>query len=218
MRHSNRETGWLSRNRWGLGLLPLATVCALAASSDRVKPYWWDADLHEPVPAAQGEWLGYSQPYTLDDGEHVMSLRARLDSVHRLSAEEAAGATGYVLPAGAVAVRVTLSVQADPATPLTGCSMALRDADGNRYTYVPTLVADGQPTSPCVPADAPGPNATFGELSMPGPDEQQRPASYTVTPVWVVPAAATFTEADLWWDLPEYIAFRASSSKPSQTP
>lgn len=90
-RHSNRKLGWFSRNKWGLGLLPLATVLALAASSDRVKPYFWEADLHEPVPVALGEWVSYSEPYILDTGEETMTLRTRLDSVRTLSAAEPPG-------------------------------------------------------------------------------------------------------------------------------
>ncbi|GAB6898197.1 hypothetical protein [Kineosporia succinea] len=211
IRHLDRELGWLTRNRWGLGVLPIALLCALAASSDRVKTYWWDSELHEARPAAQGEWFAYSQPYELTDGEHTMSLKARLDAVEPLSAAEATGSMDYQLPDGAVAVRVTLSVRADPATSLTGCSMALRDDAGNRYSYVATLAAGGQPTSPCVPADSPGPVVLMKELRMPAADEQPRPASYTVTPVWVVPASAKLTEVDLWWEMPEYIAFRTAN-------
>ena len=209
-RHSNRQLGWLSRNRWGLGLLPLATVLALAASSDRVKTYFWEADLHEPQVVEQGEWVSYSEPYTLETGEKIMSLRARLESVRTLSAEEATGSMNYRMPEKTSAVEVTLAVEADPATPLVGCSMALRDKAGNRYTFQSTQVAGGQPTSVCVPADATGPTTLFGKVEMPEPDEKQRPAKYTVKPVWVIPADADVTEVDLWWEIPHYLAFRAA--------
>ena len=210
-RHSTRRMGWLFRNRWGLGLLPLATVLALVTSSDRVKTYFWDSDLHEPLITAQGEWRDYSEPYTLDDGTHTMALRARLDSVRTLTDEQAAGPAGYRLPEGTAAVQVELSVTADPNTPLTGCSMALRDRDGNQYTYLATEVGGGQPTSSCVPAGTPGPNAALGKLSEPFPDEKPRPKQYTVKPVWVIPDDVTVTEVDLWWTIPQYISFRAAT-------
>jgi hypothetical protein len=208
-RHFNGQVGWLARNRWGLGLLPLALVLAMGASSDRVKTYFWDSDLHEPLVTAQGEWRSYSEPYTLDDGEHTMSLKARLDSVAPLTAQQAAGPYSYELPDGTTAVQVELSIQADPGTPLTGCSMALRDGDGNQYTYQATDVAGGQPTSSCVPADTPGPNTALGQLSEPDPDQKPRPAQYTVKPIWVIPAGVKITEVDLWWTIPKYVAFRA---------
>ncbi len=213
-RHFNGRVGWLARNRWGLGLLPLALVLALAASSDRVKTYFWDSDLHEPLVTAQGAWRPYSEPYTLDDGEHTMSLKARLDAVGPLTAQQAAGPYSYVLPSGTAAVQVELSVQADPNTPLTGCQMALRDADGNQYTYEATDVAGGQPTSSCVPADTPGPNASLGQLSEPDPDQKPRPAQYTVKPIWVIPAGVRITEVDLWWTIPKYLAFRTPQNLP----
>lgn len=211
-RHSNRRTGWLSRNRWGLGLMPLATVLALAASSDRVKTYWWEADLHDPVVAEQGEWMEYSQPYELDDGEHVMSLRVRLDSVRTMTdAEVSAGSLGTELPEGTRAVQVTLSVAADPGMPVAGCQGQLRGDDGTRYAYQQSLVGEIEAGSVCVPVSTPGPLTTFGKLEMPGPDEEPRPPEYSVKRAWVIPKDAVVNQFDLWWETPEYIAFRAGS-------
>ncbi|MBT0770864.1 hypothetical protein KIH74_18115 [Kineosporia sp. J2-2] len=211
MRHSNRRTGWLSRNRWGLGLLPLAAVLALGASSDRVKTYYWDADLHQPTVARKGVWLDYAEPYTDSTGDNVRKVSLKLDSVRRLSAQEATGSLSYEMPEGTAAVEVTFSVESDPQTPLFGCQAALRDTAGNRYFYLVTNVAGGQDIPVCTPRDAPGPYDLLGKRAEPMDGESPRPASYTVTRVWVVPADAEYTELDLWWDTPRYVAFRAGS-------
>ncbi|GAB3264046.1 hypothetical protein [Kineosporia babensis] len=210
-RHSNRSTGWLSRNRWGLGLLPLAVVLALAASSDRVKPYWWDSDLHEPQPAVQGEWFSHSEPYELKTGEQTMSLRLRLDSVRTMSEQELADPLGEELPPGTKAVEVTMSFEADPGTPLGGCQAMVRDQDGTQYTYQQDRVGAVEAGSPCTPVGAGGPSVLFGELEMPGPDDKERPEKYSVKRAWVLPEKAVVTEVDLWWTVPQYIAFRAGS-------
>ncbi len=213
-RHSNRRAGWFWRNRWGLGLLPLATVAALAASSDRVKTYWWEADLHDRLAATQGEWFAFSQPYQLDTGEEVMSLRVRLDSIRTMSAQEVAGTQSYTpteLPAGSRAVEVAMSFEVDPATPVGGCAAALRGQDGTRYDYMFTIVGDGEAGSVCAPVETPGPDVSLGKLEMPGPDQQPRPQAYTVKRAYVIPEDAVITEVDLWWGPPRYIAFRAAS-------
>lgn len=209
-RHSNRNTGWFFRNRWGLGLLPLATVLAMGASSDRVKTYFWDADLHQPIVVGQGEWVEYSEPYELDDGEGTMTVQARLDGVRELGAEEARGEFDYQMPANSVAVEATLSFRADPDTPLRGCQIQARDQAGTRYAYQLLLVAGGQSTYACVPDESPGPSTLFGKLEMPGPDEPERPAEYTIKRVWVVPEGTGITQVDLWWTPPDYLSFRTA--------
>jgi hypothetical protein len=208
LRHAMYRLGWFGRNRWGLLLLPVAVTAALAASSDRVQLYFWDEGLHQPTTGTAGKWVDFRDTYNDRDGDHPFQVRVRLDSV-------APARTGWQstsaleLPSGSRALTVNLSLEADPALPLTVCKLALRDAAGTRYDY--QFNTGEQPISPCVPPDARGPNAAVlpsdPKPSAAGADGQPaRPAAWTVAPVIIVPTGVNVTEVDLWWELPDYVA------------
>ena len=117
VRHARHTPTWLRRNRWGLLALPFALVASLAASSDRVKLYFWDEDLHQPHRAVQGAWLDFRDTYSDSNGEHPMQVKVQLEGVR-----EATGlwqsTSPLDLPAGTQAVEVELSLEADPRLPL----------------------------------------------------------------------------------------------------
>jgi hypothetical protein len=208
-RHALRAPGWRLRNRWGLLLLPLATVAALAASSDRVLLYFWEEGLHRPTTGPAQQWVSFHDSYNDSNGDHQRNVRVRLDSVRPVTTLWQSS-TPADLPPASTALAVTLSLQADSELPLTPCHLALRDADGNRYDYLPNAGGD-QPISPCVPPDAPGPNAALGDFdTAPDPDARPRPAGWTVSPVIVLPAGVRVTEVDLWWEMPNYVALTNS--------
>jgi hypothetical protein len=210
LRHAMYRPGWARRNLWGLLALPLAVVAALSASSDRVQLYFWEEGLRQPTSGRAGQWVSYQETYTDSEGEHQRALRVRLDSVTATTLPWQSRSP-LSLPPGTKALAVTLSLQADPALPLTVCNLALRDAAGNRYEYLRTFGGADQPVSPCVPPEAPGPSVQMGELGGGlDPDEPPRPASWTVSPVIVVPAGVTVTEVALWWQRPGYVALAVS--------
>jgi len=216
IRHALHTPSWTRRNRWGLVALPLALVTALAASSDRVKLYFWDEGLRQPQRAAQGTWLDFRDTYSDSEGEHPMAVKVRLDAV-RPASTLWQSTSPLQLPAGTQAVEVELSLEADPDLPLSVCRLAVRDAEGTRYDYLST-VGSAQPYSPCVPPDAPGPQRALGELDegrdtdvgVGGGDKSTgdpvRPESWTVKPVIMLPAGVEVRDVVLWWDQPDYAA------------
>ena len=194
---------WWQRNRWALVALLPALALALVASSDRVSTYYWSADLHDARPGARGAWLEHRDRVNEVSGERAITLGVRLDGVHRTDA----GWESIVplsLPPGTRAVRVDLTLRADPDEPMRTCQLAVRDADGTRYDYDWAAAGGSQPVSPCVPPEAPGP---FPEMQgiAPDPEELERPPEWRVAPVLIVPQDVEITEVLLWWAPPTYL-------------
>ena len=194
---------WSRRNRWALIALVPALALALLASSDRVSTYYWSADLRDARHADQDEWLEHRDRVPDMSGERPIDVAVRLDGVTRTdTAWESI--SELVLPPGARAVRVELTLRADPGEPVRGCALAVRDADGTRYDYDWAAAGGGQPSSPCVPPEAPGPWPDMEGLES-SPDELPRPAEWSVAPVVVVPDGVEITEVLLWWAPPTYL-------------
>ena len=175
IRHALHRPGWTRRNRWGLLALPLALAAALAASSDRVKLYFWDEGLRQPQRAAQGDVAGLpATRYTRQrgrapaQGEGAAGRRAA--GGHAVAVDVAARSCR---PARRRS-RWSSAWRPTPDLPLSACRLAVRDAEGTRYDYLAEL-GSAQPFSPCVPPDAPGPNRALGELDE-GRDTSDEPA------------------------------------------
>ena len=195
---------WWRRNRWALVALPLALALMAAASADRVRSLWWEQGLHSPTTADRGEAVTFHQDVRDGlGGTRPVDVEVRLDAV----VDATALPDGLVVPAGARAVEVEMTLSADPDVVLRGCSLAVRDADGTRYDYVADGWGATQPASPCVPADAPGPAPSLGDLDdVLTPDSTpQRPATWTVSPVVVLPADVQVSDVVLWWQLPQHV-------------
>ena len=210
IRHALHTPSWTRRNRWGLVALPLALVTALAASSDRVRLYFWDEGLRQAQRAEQGAWLDFRNTYSDSEGEHPLAVKVRLDGVRPATALWRSASPLELAP-GTQALEVELSLEADPRLPLSICKLAVRDAGGTRYDYL-SPIGGSQPFSPCVPPDAPGPQRALGELDE-GRDisgEPVRPESWTVKPVIVLPAGVEVSDVVLWWDQPDYAALSVS--------
>lgn len=204
--NAHRAPGWWRRNRWGLVALPLAAVAALAGSSDRVKLLFWDEGLHREQAAQQGDWLEFRDTFHDSEGEHPLELRVRLDSVDDTTTGWGSSDPIDLQPGGK-AVRVTVSFEADPDLAMRVCQLAVRDADGTRYAYLPVLGEVSQPLSPCVPDATPGPWPAMGEdLAETTPGEPPRPRSWTVEPVLVVPEDVEIADVVFWWEKPGYAA------------
>lgn len=194
---------WWRRNRWALIALLPALALALLASSDRVSALYWSADLHDARRGTQGEWLDHHDLLATASGDRPVDVAVRLDGVTRTDTGWESS-SDLVLPPGTRAVRVDLTLRADPDEPLRGCTLAVRDADGTRYDYDWAAAGGTQPSSPCVPAGAPGPWPEFEGLES-SPDELPRPAEWHVAPVVVVPRDVEITEVLLWWEVPTYL-------------
>ena len=196
--------GWWRRNRWALVALPVALALALVAASDRVRTLWWEQDLRVPTTAAAGSSVTFHQRvYDGAGGTLPVDVRVQLDGVRDATVLP----EDLELPAGTRAVQVDLTLGAAPDVVLTGCSLAVRDADGTRYGYVASGWGALQAASPCVPQDAPGPWPPLGDLedALSDPDAPPRPSTWSVSPVVVVPEGVEVTEVVLWWQLPQYV-------------
>jgi hypothetical protein len=203
-------SGWWRRNRWALAALPVALVLALVGSGDRLRTLWWEQDLRRPSVAAPGETVEFHQRIRDGVGGTMpVDVRVSLDGV----GDATTLPEDMVLPAGTRAVRVDLSLTADPDLVLLGCSLAVRDASGTRYDYVANAWGARQGLAPCVPMDAPGPWPSLGDLddTITHEDTPPRPGTWTVSPVVVVPDGADITEVVLWWQKPQYVLLEASS-------
>ncbi|NUU17895.1 hypothetical protein HP550_11610 [Cellulomonas humilata] len=200
---------WWRRNRWALVALPVALALALVAAGDRVRTLWWEQDLRQPVTAGEGGTAELHQRvYDGSGGTLPVDVQVRLDGV----ADATVLPEDMELPTGTRAVRVDLTLSADPDVVLTGCSVAVRDASGTRYEYVASGWGALQSPMPCVPEDAPGPWPPLGDLedALTDPDALPRPATWSVSPVVVVPDGVEIADVVVWWQKPRYVLLEAA--------
>lgn len=202
---------WVRRNRWGLVGLPVAAALLVGGNSQRVKDWWWDADLHDAsATAGQGEWLSYSEDFEDAVGHGVHRVELRIRGLERIeSYTDQWGNTTKITNTAYDAWRVHLDAKADPDTVLTGCSMALTEADGTRYVW--SADADGieqDQLYPCLPKDDYGPTTSIEAgadgRELGGSDPSTRAGQWSVEPVFFVPHGVEVTGVMLWWSPPHY--------------
>lgn len=202
-----RPDGWWRRNRWALAVLPVVLALAVVAAGDRVRSYWWEKQWLLPTTAAPGETVTFHQDVRDGDGgTYPVDVTARLDGV----TEATTLPDGLELPPTSRALRVELTLAADPDVVVVGCRLAVRDTAGTRYEFVWDGWGASQPTQPCVPEDTTGPWPMLGggldeELSTPDGALTPRPPTWTVDPVVVVPRDVEIADVVLWWELPSYL-------------
>jgi hypothetical protein len=196
--------GWWHRNRGALLVLPVALALTLVAAGDRVRTLWWEQDLRRPTTVAAGDTADFHQRvYDGVGGTLPIDVQVHLDGVSDVSTLPAR----MELPDGTRAVQVDLTLSADPDRVLTGCQLAVRDSAGTRYDYVSNAWEANQAVVPCVPEDTPGPWPSLGDLDAKLSDQETppRPATWTVSPVIVLPEGIEITEVVLWWQKPQYL-------------
>jgi len=198
---------WWRRERIAILLLPVVLVAAIAATSSRVDEYWWQRGFHEQAPRDASGVVSIDDRY--DDGFLRYPIRA---DVSLVSAEPVTAVPGAYkpmrLPTGARLWEVRLSWSADPDVSLTGCTIALVDADGNRYDIDRLSFESGAVTTveTCVPDETPGPRPKPGSTAPPAtaPGEAPRPGSWSTRSYLVVPEDVEPTAVRVWWLLPTY--------------
>ena len=196
--------GWWRRNRWALLALPFALVLALVAAGDRVNTLWWQQDLRRPVTAGtDGAVELHQRIYDGQGGTLPIDVQVRLDGVD----DPTTLPDRMTLPPGTRAVQVDLTLSADPDVVLRGCSLAVRDADGTRYDYIPSGWGASQSAFHCVSKDAPGPRPPMGDLDdvVTDRDALPRPQTWSVSRVVVLPDEVQVAEVVLWWQKPYYV-------------
>ena len=178
---------------------------ALVAAGDRVRTLWWEQDLRVPTTVEAGTTGDFHQ--RVYDGVRRHPADRRAGAPRRRRATRRPCRTDLELPPGTRAVQVDLTLSADPDVVLTGCVLAVRDAAGTRYDYVSNGWGALQPVVPCVPEDTPGPWPSLGDLDdvLTDPDAPPRPATWSVSPVVVVPEDVEVADVVLWWQKPQYL-------------
>ncbi|WP_332662909.1 hypothetical protein [Aeromicrobium sp.] len=201
---------WARRNRKALLLLPVAAITAVLASSSRIEDYWWTKGLHDGTKADASGVVHFSDAY--DDGYLTYPIEASiaLKAVEPVTTIQShlGKPEPVTAPDGAMVWRVGLRFEADPDTALSGCKIAIVDADGTRYDAEPRQFESrgSTPIHTCVPDETPGPQATVGSTAAPKVAEGEAPRPpaydtvvYVVTPVGVKPRAVR-----VWWFPPKY--------------
>ncbi|MBC9225488.1 hypothetical protein GL325_04040 [Aeromicrobium sp. 636] len=200
----HRRTWW-QRNRIGLLALPLALALALAAGSSRLHDYWWTHGFHDPVPVSGGAASLVDQ---YDDGHLRYPIEAEYSVASFVPAEDLRLLGGDPLPDGVRAWRLSLAVEADPDTVLTGCTVAIVDTAGSLHRESDAgMTLDGSRFSTCVPADTPGPQPEFGSAAAPRllEEDDVRPPTFTTDTVFLLPQEAVPAAVRLWYSLPRHV-------------
>ncbi|WP_122261945.1 hypothetical protein [Ornithinimicrobium cerasi] len=203
-------TGWWRRNRWALLALPFVLLLAAGAGSYRVWNFWNPYELTDPVAGRSGEPVRFTHTLEDDRGSYTVDLTVTAaDPVPADHFTDQEGMMHYFPRSeGSRVWRTDLTVQADPASPLTGCQVRLVDGLGRATLYRTSPLGGeaslGLPGSPCVPPGAPGPSPDFGfGLEEPA---ATRPATYTV-PVYVRTAQDFVPESiEIWWETPWHLS------------
>ncbi|MEO5609604.1 MAG: hypothetical protein ABIQ61_12715 [Ornithinibacter sp.] len=211
---SETQREWLRRNRFGLLALPLVAALAVAANGIRLDDDWWNTGLRSSTSGTQGEFVRYQQGYTDALGRTSRTLKVRVDGIREVTEIPQEYGDPIAVPSGMKALEVGLSFEADPEQSIYGCQLALRDSRGVRYEFAATLANLRQnDPSPCHPLEQPGPKppvfAGQDRETVPG---EERPPTWTASPIVFVPPDAQITQVLMWWEKPEFLRVKASVS------
>jgi len=194
---------WLQLNRWWLAAIPLAAAALVAASGYNAKVWWYDDGLHHRIAASEpGAFVDVSDRYTDSLGETSRSLRVRWSASGE--AQTFPAEDGNRLPGPGMSARfVRLDFEADPGETLNYCFVTVEDDQGRRYDVPDQL----EQATPCLPAGHGGPVLPVGSGQQRGevPEGEDRPATWSVAPIFVLPEDAEIRRVLVWWDLPEFV-------------
>jgi hypothetical protein len=191
------------RWRWLL-LLPVAVLLVLVASASRLQLYWWPDDLRHETSGRQGAPVDVVDRWEDERGdEHERRLTVTLVDVRPATSVEGYSGPEPVEPPDGVAVwEIVLEFEVDPDVPLSGCVVALVDAEGRE-----ALAAGGSvgevllPFTSCEPENRRGPayDGTRDEDYLP------RLPTYRVAVFALAAADAVPAAVRLWWEPTDYV-------------
>ena len=198
---------FLRANRWWLPVVPIALVAMLAASSYRVKTFWWESGLHhEAATASVGRYVHVVDDFGDQLGPTRRTYDVRADGIEQLDTipTDYGSDTGPV-PAGVTAWRVDLAWRAKPDQDLQGCRVLLVDADGARYGGDENDPL--QQVYPCVPEDRPGPSSPLVKGDVRGKVEpgKDRPAEWRTHPIVLARKGVTPRAVWITFSAPDYV-------------
>ncbi len=204
----SRSRSWLRANRWWLVVLPVALVLAVAASSYRVRTFWYDDGFHHRAATSDaGQYVRVVNHFEDAIGRTTRTFRVRANGLTELNTvpddlEEA----GRPTPRGATAYGVDLEFTADPGQDLNACRVVLVDEDGRKFGGSDTDLL-GQ-VNLCVPDETPGPRTPLFAKDQRGLLEEgqdPRPESWSIGPVVLVPKGAVIRSVQISFTPPDYV-------------
>lgn len=208
MRSSTDDRSWWRRNRLAVLAIPVVLVLAVAANGLRLERFWWNTEFRSATAGQQGEFVTFHQDYTDYLGSTSRTLKVRLEGVTEVAEVTKTYGGAQPIPDGVRALRVDLSFEADPEQSVSGCWLGLVDDEGTMYEFDEGFldIAQDEPFA-CHELARPGPRVpTFKGQTREVTPGEERPASWQMHPVVLVPEDAEITEVRLWWELPQYLS------------
>lgn len=200
--------GWWRRNRWALLALPLVLVVVTVSGAGRLATFWWPYQLHDRVEGVLGEATAFADTYRDAAGTHgreVTLTVTRVTPDAAVTDEQGVSITGEPLTPGTRIWGVEFTVEADPETVLSGCQIALVDAQGRSTPRDTTLLPWQVSVNPCEPADSINPQPQLF-VDSPESDPSTRPPTYTRSVQLALAEDFEPVEVRLWWEPPTVLA------------
>jgi hypothetical protein len=197
---------WLRSNRWWLVVLPLALALMLGASAYRVRTFWWESGLHrEAAVSRPGDFVRVVDDFDDALGPTRRTYEVRAERLEKLPEIPQDFGDPEPLPADTVAYRVPLDFRAAPDQDLNYCKVVLVDDAGRRFGGDTSDVLDQ--VNLCLPEGHGGPETPLLKGSKRGvvPPGEERPESWSVEPIVLVPEGARPTSVWVSFSPPEYV-------------
>ena len=199
---------WARSNRWWLVALPVAVLLAVAASSYRVRTFWYEQGFHHRAATAKpGAYLRVVEGFEDGVGKTTRTFRVRVTGLTELTTvPDGVEPAGKPTPKGATAYRVDLELTADPDQDLNACRVVLVDENGRKYGGSDTDLL-GQ-VNLCVPDETPGPRTPLlkgDERGRLAEGQDPRPESWSIGPVVLVRKGADIRSVQISFTPPDYV-------------
>ncbi|MCK0112596.1 hypothetical protein MWU75_10635 [Ornithinimicrobium sp. F0845] len=209
--HAPVHRGWWRRNRWALLALPVVLVVVALSGAGRIATFWWPLEMTDGIETQVGEMTRFTDDYVDAGGEHERTLRIAVrdvvpDADPVTSRGEPVLGEG-LLPEGTRLWQLQIDVEADPETVLSGCRIALVDADGRLAERDTTLLVWDAGWDACQPVDTANPSAQLfvdeGEH-----ERSTRPPAYSRTVQLLAAGDFEPIAVRVWWEPPTYLTAR----------
>lgn len=207
---------WWRRNRWALAALPLVLVVVGLSGWGRIATFWLPHELTDSIDTEAGQLTDFTDDYVDAGGEHERTLRLAVrDVVPDPAPVTSAGepVVGAELPEGTRLWQLELDVEADPETVLTGCRVALVDAEGAVTERDPTLLPWDAGWDACQPADTVNPTAQLF-VDDAEDDPSTRPTAYSRVVQLLAGEDFEPVAVRVWWETPTFLTARLPAASP----
>lgn len=193
---------WWRRNRWALLAFPVVLLLALAASSDLVKPYWYDKGFHHGTvskTATAHVVNHYDDGHLTYTGRGTVTVTGWSSFSRKELAGRGSAASSVQLPPHTRAWGFGLRFRAKPSQVLWGCHYGVVGNDG-RFYPLNGVTAPMAPSNiyGCDPDDSPGPQPAVGKPKLEQP-ASPRPGTWRKYAFGTVPDDVTPVRLRIWW-------------------